>query len=177
METLLSRWRRGFSDMAQFGKVVDLGVYVAALVGLAISGMLALWGLATLPVPLSGFAAALANWTLLVLGPVGAAFVLRYLQLTYDAPPRELEVMRFSGCPAWMRFVCHALMLIGVGLFVLNASLEMIGYLPRTEAAAWPSNTPGAFGLVAYSFIFAQLYSVNALADRALQRTLTGERR
>ena len=103
--------------------------------------------------------------------------MLRYLQLTYGAPPRELEVMRFSGCPAWMRFLCHALMLVGVGLFVLNASLEMIGYLPKTEAAAWPSNTPGAFGLVAYSFIFAQLYSVSALADRALHRTLTGERR
>jgi hypothetical protein len=163
--------------MAQIGKVVDFGVYVAALIGLATSGLLALWGLATLPIPLSGFAAALANWTLLALGPVGAVFVFRYLQLTYDAPPRELEVMRFSGCPAWMRFICHALMLVGVGLFVLNAALEMIGYLPKTEAAAWPSNTPGAFGLVAYSFIFAQLYSVNALADRVLQRTLTGERR
>jgi hypothetical protein len=163
--------------MGHMGKALDFGIYVAALVGLATSGLLALWGLATLPVPLSGFAASLANWTLLALGPLGAAFVLRYLQLTYDSPPREIEVMRFSGCPGWMRFACHALMLIGVGLFVLNASLEMLGYLPRTEAAAWPSNTPGAFGLVAYSFIVAQLYSVNALTSRALLRTLTGERR
>src|SRR4030095_11278003 len=163
--------------MGQLGKAVGVAIYVAALIGLATSGLMALWGLATLPVPLSGLAASLANWTLVALGPVGMVFVLRYLQFTYDAPPRELEIMRFSGCPGWMRFVCHALMLIGVGLFVLNASLEMLGYLPRTEAAAWPSNTPGAFGLVAYSFIFAQLYSVNALTSRALQRTLTGERR
>jgi len=163
--------------MGQTGKAVDFSMYVVSLVGLAISGLLALWGLATLPVPLNGFAASLANWTLLALGPVGAVFVVRYLQLTYDAPPREFEVMRFSGCPAWMRAVCHMLMLVGVGLFVFNSSLEMLGYLPKTQAAAWPSNTPGAFGLVAYSFVFAQLYSVNALASRALQRTLTGARR
>ena len=163
--------------MGQIGKAVDFAIYVAAVIGLVTSGLLALWGVATLPVPLSGPVASLANSTLVALGPVGIVFVLRYLQLTYDAPPRELEIMRFSGCPPWMRFICHALMLVGVGLFVLNASLQMLGYLPRTEAAAWPSNTPGAFGLVAYSFIFAQLYSVNALTGRALQRTLTGERR
>jgi len=163
--------------MGQVGKAVDFLIYAAALVGLATSALLALLALATLPVPLTGAAASLANGTLVALGPIGIAFVLRYLQLTYDAPPRELEIMRFSGCPAWMRFLCHALMLIGVGLFVLNASLQMLGYLPRTEAAAWPSNTPGAFGLVAYSFVLAQLYSVNALTSRALQRTLTGERR
>jgi len=163
--------------MGQIGKAVDFAIYVAAVIGLVTSGLLALWGIATLPVPLGGPVASLANSTLFALGPVGIVFVLRYLQLTYDAPPRELEIMRFSGCPPWMRFICHALMLVGVGLFVLNASLEMLGYLPRTEAAAWPSNTPGAFGLVAYSFIFAQLYSVNGLTSRALQRTLTGERR
>src|SRR6185295_8679261 len=163
--------------MGQIGKAVDFAIYVAAVIGLVISGLLALWGVATLPVPLSGRVGSLANSTLVALGPVGIVFVLRYLQLTYDAPPREFEIMRFSGCPPWMRFICHGLMLVGVGLFVLNASLEMLGYLPRTEAAAWPSNTPGAFGLVAYSFIFAQLYSVNALTGRALQRTLTGERR
>jgi len=163
--------------MVQIGKVIDLGIYMASLVGLASSALLAVWGLASLPVPLSGFAASLATWTLSALGPLGALFVLRYAQLTYGAPPRELEVMRFSGCPVWMRVACHALMLFGVGLFVLNASLEMLGYLPKTEAAAWPSNTPGAFGLVAYSFLIAQLYSVNALASRAQQRTLTSERR
>jgi hypothetical protein len=163
--------------MVQIGKVVDLAIYIASLVGLASSGLLAVWGLASLPVPLSGWAAVLASWTLAALGPLGAAFVLRYLQLTYDAPPRELEVMRFSGCPVWMRVACHALMLFGVGLFVLNASLEMLGYLPKTEATAWPTNTPGGFGLVAYSFLIAQLYSVNALASRAQQRTLTSERR
>jgi len=102
--------------------------------------------------------------------------VLRYLQLTYDAPPREFELMRFSGCPRWMRLVCHALMLFGVSLFVLNASLQMLDYLPRTEASAWPSNTPGAFGLVAYSFIIAQLYSVNALTGRAQRRSLSSQR-
>jgi len=163
--------------MGQIGKAVDFAIYVVALLGVAMSGLLALWGLATLPIPISGLAATVANVTLVALGPTGVVFVLRYLQLTYDAPPREIEIMRFSGCPPWMRFLCHALMLIGVGLFVLNASLEMLGYLPKTQAAVWPSNTPGAFGLVAYSFIFAQLYSVNALTSRALQRTLTGERR
>jgi hypothetical protein len=68
-------------------------------------------------------------------------------------------------------------MFFGVGLFVLNASLEMFGYLPKTEASAWPSNTPGGFGLVAYSFLIAQLYSVNALASRAQRRALTSQHR
>jgi hypothetical protein len=162
--------------MPQIGRYVDLVIYVVSAVGLGASGALALWALATLPTPLSGFAAVVANWTLVALVPVGAAFVLRYLQLTFDAPPREFELMRFSGCPRWMRLACHALMLIGVGLFVLNASLQMLDYLPKTEASAWPSNTPGAFGLVAYSFIIAQLYSVNALTGRARRRSLSSQR-
>jgi len=162
--------------MPQIGRYVDLVIYVVSVVGLAVSGVLAIWGLASVPTPLGGFAAIVTNWTLVALVPVGAAFVLRYLQLTYDAPPREFELMRFSGCPRWMRLVCHALMLIGVSLFVLNASLQMLDYLPRTEASAWPSNTPGAFGLVAYSFIIAQLYSVNALTGRAQRRSLSSQR-
>jgi hypothetical protein len=162
--------------MPQIGRYVDLVIYVVSLVGLAVSGALAIWGLASLPTPLGGFATVVANWTLATLVPVGAAFVLRYLQLTYDAPPREFELMRFSGCPLWMRAACHTLMLIGVGLFVLNASLEMLDYLPKTEASAWPSNTPGAFGLVAYSFIIAQLYSVNALSSRAQRRSVSNQR-
>jgi hypothetical protein len=159
--------------MLQIGRYVDLVIYVVSLAGLFVSGALAIWELANLPTPLGGFAVIVTNWTLVALVPLGAAFVLRYLQVTYDAPPREFELMRFSGCPRWMRYACHALMLIGVGLFVLNASLQMLDYLPKTEASAWPSNTPGAFGLVAYSFIIAQLYSVNALAGRAQRRSLS----
>ena len=162
--------------MPQLGRYVDLVIYAVSVVGLTASGALAIWGLASLPTPLGGFAAIVTNWTLVTLVPVGAAFVLRYLQLTYEAPPREFELMRFSGCPRWMRIVCHALMLIGVGLFVLNASFEMLDFLPKTEASAWPSNTPGAFGLVAYSFIIAQLYSVNALSGRAQRRSLSSQR-
>jgi len=162
--------------MPQIGKFVDLVIYAVSLAGLAVSGALAIWGLANLPTPLGGFAAIVTNWTLVALVPVGAAFVLRYLQVTYDAPPREFELMRFSGCPRWMRHACHALMLMGVGLFVLNASLQVLDYLPKTQASAWPSNTPGAFGLVAYSFIITQLYSVNALAGRAQQRSPSSQR-
>jgi len=122
---------------------VDFAIYVAALIGLATSGVMALWDSRPClsPQRSGGFPCQMGPRCARACGHrFRAAVSAAHLRHSH-ARARNHALQRVPG---WMRFVCHALMLIGLGLFVLNASLEMLSYLPGTEAAAWPSNTAGA---------------------------------
>jgi hypothetical protein len=153
--------------MEQMGRIINFGIYVACLVGLAASADVAVSALTASPAPLTGLVGSLADNVLVALSIVGGAFVLRYKQLTHGTPPRQREIMRFSECPGWMRAICYAFMLLGVGLFAWSAGFELLGFIPKATGAAV---RVGGFGLVANSFIIAQLCSVRRLARHMRNR-------
>jgi hypothetical protein len=152
----------------QMGRVINFGIYVVCLIGLAASADVAVSALTASPAPLKGLAGSLPHYVLVALPIVGGAFVLRYKQLTHGASPRQGEIMRFSECPRWMRAICYAFMLLGVGLFASSAGFELLGFIPKDTGAAV---RVGGFGLVANSFIVAQLYSVRRLAHHMRNRS------
>jgi hypothetical protein len=164
----LSPQSEGFADMEQMGRITNFAIYLVCLVGFVASADVAVAALMTAPAPLTGLAASLAHNVLVALPVVGGAFVLRYKQLTQGASPRRREIMRFSECPGWMRAICYTVMLLGVGLFAGSAGLELLGFIPRDTGAAV---RVGGFGLVANSFISAQLCSVQRLARHMRNRS------
>lgn len=147
-------------------KPIDLCIFAGCLAGLAASLVLAALGVADVRAPLTGAAFVFAKWTLLWILPVGLAFVLRYRHLTYDQTAREVEMWRYNGCPPWMRLTCLALMAAGLALFFTPAVLELMGVIPHGDNSPMPSTVPGGFGIVAFSSIFAQLYSATAKARK-----------
>lgn len=150
------------------GRIINFGIYVACLVGLAACAYVAVAAVAVAPAALGGLAASIARNLLVAIPIVGAAFVLRYKQLTQGASPRRSDIFQFSECPAWMRVACYALMLLGVTVFAWSAALELLGFIsPATGAAL----RVGGFGLVANSFIGAQLYSVQRLVRQLRSRS------
>jgi hypothetical protein len=143
-------------------RISDILILGAALVGLASSFILVGFGIASFPAPLLGLPAALAEYTLLGLFPVGGACILRLQQLNRDRTQREIEATRYSGCPAWMRKTAYSFMAAGVILFFLPAILEFSGTIQPSSGGHLPATTPGGFGLMAYSAFIAQLVSAKA---------------
>jgi hypothetical protein len=154
--------------MEKIWRIITFGIYLVCLAGLAASADVAVSAFMASPAPLAGMAASLAHNVLVALPVVGGAFILRYKQLTHGAQPRQRELMRFSECPPWMRGICYALMLLGVSLFAWSAGLEVLGFISKATGAAI---RVGGFGLVANSFIFGQLYSVQRLARHMRSRS------
>lgn len=159
--------------MRQIEGVLDFAIYVGSVVGLALSTILALYGISIFPTPVTGIFAILSKWDLLALFPVGFVFVFRYNSLTRDLTPREVERNRYLGCPSWMSQVAYWSMGIGAVLFFIPIVFETLGYIPKGNYSAFgtesPSTLVGGFGLIAYSSIFAQLYSLKALTTHPIQ--------
>jgi hypothetical protein len=152
-------------------RIVDLYIYVACLIGLVASVWLIVLGLAVMPGPLNGYGVALAKGTLLSVFGVGVPFVLRWQQLTVDTTLRKVGKAQYRGCPRWMRLTCYGLMAAGAVLFFLPLVLESTAVTPPSDGSAIPSTLAGGFGLMAYSSIFAQLYSLKALSGSMSKRS------
>jgi len=148
--------------------LIDIFVYAGSVFGLLLSAILTGLGVAAFPSPLAGVAASLAKVTLFGLFPIGGVFVFRYNNLIQDTTPRDVKRWGYRGCPPWMRVTCYGLMGAGLALFFLPAFLETIGTIPRSDGSAFPATLPGGFGLIAYSSVFAQLYSLKTLANLKL---------
>src|SRR6478752_3591347 len=87
------RRKDSLTDMDQMGRIINFGIYVVCLIGLAASADVAVSALTASPAPLTGLAGSLAEYVLVALPIVGGAFVLRYKQLTHGATPRQREIM------------------------------------------------------------------------------------
>jgi hypothetical protein len=164
------RRESSMSAAGQFGRLIDFSIYGISTVGLAVSVVLAGFGLVTFPVPLSGWVDSLSKGMLLSLAPTGALFVFRYNRLNYDRTQREIANTIYSGCPQWMRTTAYSLMILGVSLFFLPAVFEIGGYIPHSNGSSLPSTTPGGFGLIAYTAFIAQLYSATSIAGKTRNR-------
>jgi hypothetical protein len=69
--------------------------------------------------------------------------------------------------PPLLRTISYALMVAGVLLFFFPAVLQFSGIGPDSDGTTLPSTLPGGFGLMAYTAIFAQTYSLVVLGKAA----------
>ena len=138
----------------------DITIFTLCFLGLIASFILSILGLFSIQQSLTGFSALFGKLTLFALIPVGGLFIARYQALTYNVPPNEISKMRYYGCPKWMRIATYSCMVIGVCLFFLPAILEWVGFIPKSNGDSIPSTLPGGFGMLTYSSLFAQLYSL-----------------
>ena len=148
-------------------RIANDSTRAACLCGIATSAVLVAFALQAWPRPPSELAGHLARGLLGALPIVASAFFLSYLHITHIAPPRRYELMRFSGCPRPVKVACHTLMLLGVGIFTCSVAIELIRQIGTSGDFAI---RVGSLGLLAFSFMFAQLYSVQVLARRTLNR-------
>ena len=144
---------------------VDALILLVSTAGVAVSVVLSAWGVSISPGSLEGPAAEIGKWTLLAVLPIGMLFVARLQARERIAgAPRGLD---YSGCPPWLRALSYALMLAGVLLFFYPAALQFSGIGPVADGTSLPSTLSGGFGLVAYTAIFAQTYSLVVLGESA----------
>jgi len=140
---------------------VDALILPISTAGIAVSVVLSAWGVSISPGPLEGPVAEIGKWTLLAILPLGMLFVARLQARERVAgAPRGPD---YSGCPLWLRAITYAMMVAGVLLFFYPAALQFSGIGPVADGATLPSTLPGGFGLVAYTSIFGQSYSLIAL--------------
>ena len=140
---------------------VDALFLLVSTAGVAVSVALSAWGVSISPGPLEGAAAEVGKWTLLATLPLGTLFVAR-LQ-AQERIAGESRGPDYSGCPRWLRAISYALMVAGVLLFFYPAALQFSGIGPVADGTTLPSTLPGGFGIVAYTAIFAQTYSLAVL--------------
>ena len=132
---------------------VDALILLVSGAGIVASAAMAAWGIAIAPNALQSPASGFGLATLVGVLLVGALFVLRQQARGILGPPD------FSGCPAWLRLSCHALIIAGVVLFFLPAVLQFCGIGPGFNGSQLPSTLPGGFGLAGYTVIFGQAFS------------------
>jgi hypothetical protein len=142
---------------------VDIGFYTLCIVGLGASLALSVWGLLIIPNPLPDLPSILGKLIIVAILPIGILFVIRYQQLTRNVKPRLVGKMLYQGCPGWMKSMCYFCMLVGVIFFFLPMVLELVGAIPRNNGEFLPGTFPGGAGLLAYSALPAQLYSLKTL--------------
>ena len=138
--------------------LVERAILLALAAGMAASLALSAWGLAFMPGWLTGIAEMLGGWLLLATVAVGIAFAWRM-------QARAIVDADYAGCPRWLRRASYALMFAGGVLFFLPAVLMFSGIGPAFNGSTLPSTVPGGFGLLAYTSIFAQTWSMIAKAE------------
>jgi hypothetical protein len=152
-------------------KLVDITLYISSTLGLITSLILATFGCLSFPFPLTGFAASFSNVAIFGLIPIAVIFVIRYNQLTFDLSRREIENIRYTGCPKWMQLTATILMAIGAFLFFLPGIYELLGYLPKNDGTSFPSTVLGGFGMIVYPSFIMQLYAINIWLTRRSRGT------
>lgn len=148
-------------------RIATEGTCIACLSGIQISLAVLVFVLQVWPQPVSGAPAHLASGIFWALPFVALVFLFCYLYNTRVIPPRQSELTRFGGCPRFLRAACYGLMLLGVGIFTGSIAIELVR--PTGTAAEFATRV-ASFGLFSFSFMFAQLYSVQELARRSRTR-------
>ncbi len=146
-------------------KITDILVYASSILGLIACIYLAVVEVISFSEELSGFSALVARVSMFGLIPVSILLIFRLQAINYDKTQRQVDEAGISGCPTWVRALANVLLIVGAILFFLPMFLELFHYLPHNDGEFFPATVSGGFGILAYSSIFVQLYSANALAN------------
>ena len=102
---------------------------------------------------------------LLVLTLVGTLTVAMQIQ-SKQIEGFKVVVSLYAGCPAWMRRLTYSVLGVGVGSFVIA---KLIGVNATADSLLGTRATVliGALGVMVFTVMFAQVYSILALRKRS----------
>ena len=149
--------------MSPIGRAIDLAIYVLSAIGLLISASL----LVAEFLAFSGLeidaVAELKVFNLALAFVTGLLFSVHYGRLTSDRSEKQIESVRYAGCPKWMQMSCVIIVSCGVIAFFLPLLLKIFGRVGVDDGSQLPSTLSAGFGLMVHGALPAQIYSVRHL--------------